>query len=110
MYIIGTVGPRVKELNALKGIIDNGANALRFNFAHGSDNEFLEFLQMAKEIKNDIKIILDISGTKIRISNKFQYIYKVYDGEEIIFCGEDIYENNSVYRFVRWYRRHSEGL
>ena len=92
MYIIGTVGPTVKDRTALKGIIDNGANALRFNFAHGSDDEFLEFLQMAREIKNDIKIILDVSGTKIRISNKFQYIYKVYDGEEIIFCGEDIYE------------------
>ena len=92
MYIIGTVGPSVKDRTALKGIIDNGANALRFNFAHGSDDEFLEFLQTAKEIKSDIKIILDVSGTKIRISNKFQYIYKVYDGEEIVFCGEDRYE------------------
>lgn len=92
MYIIGTVGPTVKDRTALKGIIDNGANALRFNFAHGSENEFVEFLQMAREIKHDINIILDVSGTKIRISNKFQYIYKVYDGEEIVFCGEDKYE------------------
>lgn len=92
MYIIGTVGPTVKDRTALKGIIDNGANALRFNFAHGSENEFLEFLHMAREIKNDINIILDISGTKIRISKKFQYIYKLYDGEEVIFCGEDRYE------------------
>ena len=92
MYIIGTVGPTVKDRNALKGIIDNGANALRLNFAHGSGEQFLEFLEMAKEIKKDINIILDISGTKIRISNKFQYIYKLYDGEDIIFCGEDIYE------------------
>lgn len=92
MYIIGTVGPTVKDRTALKGIIDNGANALRFNFAHGSNTEFLEFLQMAKDIKKDISIILDVSGTKIRISNKFQYIYKVYDGEEVIFCGEDRYE------------------
>ena len=102
MYIIGTVGPTVKDRIALKGIIDNGVNALRFNFAHGSREEFLEFLYMSREIKQDISIMLDVSGSKIRISNKFQYIYKVYDGEEIYFCGEDKYhsikEKMSKYR------------
>lgn len=102
MYIIGTVGPTVKDRIALKGIIDNGTNALRFNFAHGSRDEFLEFLRMAKNIKPEITIMLDVSGSKIRISNKFQYIYKVYDGEEIYFCGEDKYykikENLNRYR------------
>jgi pyruvate kinase len=92
MYIIGTVGPTVKDRTILKGIIDSGVNALRFNFIHGSALEFLKFLKMAKEIKNDIEIILDLSGTKVRVSSKFEYIYKVYDGEEIYFCGEDKYE------------------
>lgn len=100
MYIIGTVGPNVKDRTTLKGIIDSGVNALRFNFIHGSASEFLEFFKMAKEIKNDIQIILDLSGTKVRVSNKFKYIYKVYDGEVIYFCGEDKYEelkNNNNY-------------
>jgi pyruvate kinase len=92
MYIIGTVGPNVKDRTMLKGIIDSGVNALRFNFIHGSATEFLEFLKMAKEIKNDIEIILDLSGTKVRVSSKFEYIYKVYDGEIIYFCGEDKYD------------------
>ncbi|MGN0144469.1 MAG: pyruvate kinase, partial [Clostridium sp.] len=102
MYIISTVGPTVKDRSVLKGIIDNGTNTLRFNFAHGSRDEFLEFLHTAKEIKQDTVIMLDVSGSKIRISNKFQYIYKVYDNEEIYFCGEDIYdkikENFNRYR------------
>lgn len=92
MYIIGTVGPALKDRTVLKEIIDSGANVLRFNFSHGSDLEFVEFLNAAREIKSDIIIMVDTSGTKIRISNKFQYIYKVYDGEEILFCGEDKYE------------------
>lgn len=92
MYIIGTVGPNVKDRTVLKGIIDSGVNALRFNFVHGSAVEFLEILDIAKEIENDIKIILDLSGTKVRVSNSFEYIYKVYDGEEVYFCGEDKYE------------------
>lgn len=91
MYIIGTVGPNIKDRTILKGIIDSGANALRFNFAHGSIVEFQQFLEMSKEIKNNIEIIVDLSGTKVRVSDKFEYIYKVYDGEEIYFCGEDKY-------------------
>lgn len=92
MYIIGTVGPNVKDRTVLKGIIDNGVNALRFNFIHGNENEFMEFLKMAKEINDKIEIILDLSGTKVRVSNHFEYIYKVYDSEEVYFCGEDKYE------------------
>lgn len=92
MYIIGTAGPNIKEKSSIKGIIDNGVNILRFNFAHGSEAEFLEFLKTTKEIDQNVKIILDLSGTKVRISNKFEYIYKVYDGEEVYFCGEDKYD------------------
>ncbi|WP_297421145.1 pyruvate kinase [Clostridium sp.] len=92
MYIIGTVGPNVKDRTVLKSIIDSGINALRFNFIHGSTTEFMEFFKMAKEIKNDIEIILDLSGNKIRVSNKFENIYKIYDGEEVCFCGEDKYD------------------
>lgn len=91
MYIVGTVGPNIKDRTVLKGMIDSGVNALRFNFIHGSAVEFLEILEKAKEIKNDIEIILDLSGTKVRVSNNFEYIYKVYDDEEIYFCGEDKY-------------------
>ena len=91
MYIIGTVGPNIKDRTVLKGIIDSGVNALRFNFIHGSATEFLEILKMAKEIKNNIEIILDLSGTKVRVSSDFEYIYKIYDDEEIYFCGEDKY-------------------
>lgn len=93
MYIIGTVGPAVKDRNAFKGIIDNGVNALRFNFAHGSESEFLEFLNMARTIDDSLNIIVDLSGSKVRVSNKFEYIYKIYDDEDVYFCGEDKYTN-----------------
>lgn len=92
MYIIGTVGPTVQDRNAFKGIIDNGVNALRFNFAHGSEQEFLEFLNMAKSIDEHVNIIVDLSGSKVRVSNKFKYIYKIYDNEDVYFCGEDKYD------------------
>lgn len=92
MYIIGTVGPNVKDRTILKGIIDSGVNILRFNFIHGSQEQFMEFMDMTKEIKDDIQIMLDLSGTKVRVSSKFDYIYKIYNGEEVYFCGEDKYD------------------
>ncbi|MDO5517505.1 MAG: pyruvate kinase, partial [Clostridium sp.] len=82
----------VKDRNAFKGIIDNGVNALRFNFAHGSEPEFLEFLNMAKSIDEHVNIVVDLSGSKVRVSNKFKYIYKIYDNEDVYFCGEDKYD------------------
>lgn len=91
MYIIGTVGPAVKDRNAFKGIIDNGVNTLRFNFAHGSESEFLEYLNMARIIDKSLNIVVDLSGSKVRVSNKFEYIYKIYDNEYVYFCGEDKY-------------------
>lgn len=92
MYIIGIVGLNVKDRNLLKGIIDNGVNVLRFNFVYGSENDFNEFLKMVKEIGSNIDIIFDFLGIKVRVLNKFEYIYKIYDNEEIYFCGEDKYE------------------
>lgn len=86
MYIIGTVGPNVKDRNSLKGIIDNGVNALRFNFAHGSENDFDEFLKMAKEISSNIDIILDLSGTKVRVSNKLNIYIKFMIMKKFIFA------------------------
>lgn len=92
MYIIGTVGPNISDKSVLKGIIQSGVNVLRFNFSHGNEQEFAGILKNAREIKEDIEVIVDLSGSKVRISDNFEYIYKIYDNEEIYFCGEDKYE------------------
>ena len=91
MYLIGTAGPKIKDKIFLRSAIENGMNVLRLNFSHGKCEEFLEFVNVSRNINKNMKILVDMSGTKIRVSDKFQYISKVYDGEEIFFCGEDKY-------------------
>ena len=91
MLIIATVGPSTKEKTVLKDIIDGGANGLRLNFSHGNIEEFDKIVLDARGIKNDIHILQDLSGSKIRVSDKLNYIMKIYNGEQVIFCGEDIY-------------------
>lgn len=94
VLIIATVGPSIKDKKVLKEIIEVGANGLRLNFSHGDLNNFEDVIKTSKEIKKDIRIIQDLTGSKIRVSNILPYIIKIYNGEEILFCGEDIYEAN----------------
>ena len=74
MYIIGTVGPNISDKSVLKGIIQSGVNVLRFNFSHGNEQEFAGILKNAREIKEDIEVIVDLSGSKVRISDNFEYM------------------------------------
>ncbi len=47
---------------------------------------------MAKAIKEDVVIILDLCGSKIRVSNKLFGICRIYNEEKVYFCGEDKYK------------------
>ncbi|MGL4729973.1 MAG: pyruvate kinase [Clostridium sp.] len=96
MLIISTVGPSILEKGVIKEIIEEGTNVLRFNFSHGEREKFEELLKNAREIKKDIHIMQDLSGSKIRVSTKLPFIYKIYNGEEIVFCGEDKYNEGKV--------------
>lgn len=93
MLIIATVGPSTKDKWVISDMMEVGANALRLNFSHGDTKMFDEIIRLARGINRDVHIIQDLSGTKIRVSNKMPYIMKIYNGEEVTFCGEDIYKD-----------------
>ena len=92
MLVIATIGPSTNEKLILRDIIDSGANMIRLNFSHGRLEEFEEKVNIARSIKSDIEIMQDLSGSKIRVSDKLPYIIKLYHGEEVFFCGEDSYK------------------
>ena len=92
MYIIATVGPSTKEKRVIQEMIKVGANVLRLNFSHGSYEEFSKIIKIAKEEDKNIHILQDLSGRKIRVSYKLKNDLKIYDKENVLFCGEDIYK------------------
>ena len=94
MLIIATTGPNTKDKKVLRSLINGGVNVLRLNFSHGNIEEFDLTLKEAREIKNDIHILQDLSGRKIRVCDNLHYIIKIYNNEEVIFCGEDAYKND----------------
>lgn len=93
MHIIATIGPKSISRWVIKEFIENGVDILRLNCSHFDQKNFEEIIKYAKGIKKDIKIMVDLCGKKIRISNEFQYIFTIYNGQEVQFCGEDFYKS-----------------
>ena len=99
MYIIATVGPSTKDKNVLREMIKSGANVLRLNFSHGNYDEFEKTIIWAKLIDEKIHILQDLSGRKIRVSKNLNYVIKIYNGEEVLFCGDDIYKKSEKSKY-----------
>lgn len=105
MYIIATVGPKSANKWILKDMINGGVNVLRLNCSHFKEDEFNKIIKIVREIDSDIKIMADLCGRKIRISESLEYIYKLYIEEIVYFCGEDLYKticnkNDKNFRLV----------
>ena len=64
--IIATVGPSIHSKEAINEIIDAGANVLRLNFSHGSNDEYKQIVDWARSSNKKIAIMQDIQGPKIR--------------------------------------------
>lgn len=93
MKIIATIGPSTTDKRVLKALLNCGVTVLRFNFSHVNIKEFNSILKEARKINKDIHIMQDLSGSKIRVSSKLQYILKIYNNEEVLFCGENEYDS-----------------
>ena len=92
MHIIAAIGPKSINKWVIKEFIENGVDILRLNCSHFDKKHFEEVIKYSKDIKKDIKVMIDLCGKKIRISNEFQYIFTIYNGQEVNFCGEDFYK------------------
>ena len=55
-----------------------------------------EYFKIAKDTDKNIHILQDLSGRKIRVSYKLKNVLKIYDRENVLFCGEDIYKKNGL--------------
>ena len=69
--IIATLGPASSNIETLRGMIREGVDVIRLNFAHGTLEEKYETIRMIREIEEDIDgyiaIMADIPGRGPRI-------------------------------------------
>lgn len=86
--IIATVGPSTHSFEAIRQIIQDGANGLRLNFSHGTNEEREEQIAWIRKASNElgkpVAIIQDLQGPKIRLGD-FDDIIQVKRGETLRF-------------------------
>ncbi|HAR85349.1 MAG TPA: pyruvate kinase [Clostridium sp.] len=93
--IVCTMGPTTDEKEIIKKLIENGMNAARLNFSHGSHEEHKRRIDMVKEaraeLEKHIAILLDTKGPEIRTGNFENGTVELKEGTTfIVHCGEDI--------------------
>ena len=64
--IIATVGPSVNSKDGIKKLVDAGADVLRLNFSHGTNDDHSNVVKWARELDRSVAIMQDIQGPKIR--------------------------------------------
>ncbi len=84
--IIATVGPSTHSAEAVKKLINSGANGIRLNFSHGDHEEHGERIpwvrKASKELGKPVAIIQDLQGPKIRLGD--------FEGEITLSKGQNI--------------------
>jgi pyruvate kinase len=90
--IVATIGPVSSSPEVLAQLVTAGMNGARFNFSHGSHDDFAEWFGRVRQVQQDVgrpvAIIADLQGPKLRIGDLAGPI-EVQKGEDLVIAGED---------------------
>ena len=68
--ILATLGPASREAAVVESLLAAGANAVRINMSHGTQEEHAESIRRARaaaeRLKRPLSVLVDLSGPKIR--------------------------------------------
>jgi len=91
--IICTIGPSTSGLDSIRQLIDNGMNAARLNFSHGSHQFHTQAIEnireAAKQTNQGIAVIQDLQGPKIRTGKVVDGAVELIEGNEFIITIDD---------------------
>lgn len=86
--IVATVGPATNSYEQIEALIKAGANGLRLNFSHGTNEERTQQIawirQASKKLAKPVAIIQDLQGPKVRLGD-FDDIIPVQTGQNLRF-------------------------
>lgn len=93
MYIVATLGPRTVGEKQIVDMINEGVNAFRINLSHMDKETIIKVVKFIKLQYPSIRIIGDLTGKKIRVSDMLEENFKIYKKERLVFCSEEDYFN-----------------
>ena len=95
--IVATIGPATESKEMLTKAIEAGVNMVRLNFSHGSFEEHLPKLKIAREISKKtgraIAVMQDLCGPKIRIGEFENGPIELKEGKFFTLTTRDIIGN-----------------
>lgn len=91
--VVATIGPASAKPVMLAAMIRAGADVMRINGAHGSNEEHVKTIRMirttAKRLKAPIAILVDLPGPKFRVGVLRRELIKLKTGQVIsLVCGK----------------------
>ncbi len=92
--IVCTIGPATEDPTVLKQLIEAGMDVCRLNFSHGSHLDHRARYELIKEISDDLTILVDLCGPKIR-TGEINKGTKIKDGQTFRISSEIGLEGNS---------------
>lgn len=86
--IITTLGPSTNSIEKIEQLIKAGANVCRLNMSHGTHESHLEVIsnirEASKNIKQEVAILCDLQGPKIRVDKLKENLILKKDEEWVI--------------------------
>ncbi len=87
--IIATLGPKSKNPETIQKLIQAGVNIFRINFSYCTYEEYIFYRnviqKISEELKQDIKIMMDLKGPRFRVGNLPENGRELYKDDEVIF-------------------------
>ena len=95
MNIISTLGPSITKNSIMKQMVKAGCDGFRFTAAHTDLVQGANQIEYLREnFGEQVNIILDIQGHKVRVSELSKKNINLNDGEEVGICSEKFYIAN----------------
>jgi pyruvate kinase len=82
--IVGTIGPKSETPDILENMITAGLRLVRINLSHGSQNDAKHRFETVRSVNDEIPIMFDLSGPKIRIDDLEESVSLQKDQEFIL--------------------------
>ena len=87
--IVATIGPASLAKETIEEMISQGLNVARINTSHGDHDQYRRIIKdlrsVAKKLKKNVAIMLDLQGPKIRLGNLPEAGISYKKGESIVF-------------------------
>ena len=89
--IVSTLGPASSSKTMLKKLVDAGVDIFRLNFSHGTHDEKRELVKKIRSVDDDVGILADIQGPKIRVGKfKDKIAYSLNIGQDVKVFEKDV--------------------